>query len=312
MNNKLEPTRHFSAFAGQVVSLLELKKESLLLDLTLGDGGHTQEALEHGCRVVSVDVDKQAINRAVEFIGANFKPIIIDPEHLPASISDFKWMIININFTDITQIAKELNLPLFDAVMVDLGPSQYQVLSPNRGFSFLTDQPLDMRLDQSLGVTAADLLNALNEGELANLFQIADETWAKPIAKAIVYQRQKTPFVSTKQLSELVSKVKHQNSGKIHPATKVFMALRMAVNLERDVISQLLPQIPGLLKENGVVGIISFHSKEDKMIKNYFKEAEQKNLLSIINPKPLIPDKKELKISNRTRSAKLRLARKNH
>ncbi|KKS94639.1 MAG: Ribosomal RNA small subunit methyltransferase H [Candidatus Collierbacteria bacterium GW2011_GWC2_43_12] len=195
--------------------------------------------------------------------------------------------------------------------MADLGPSQYQVLSPGRGFSFSVDEPLDMRLDKNLGVTAADLLAVLNEGELSDLFDIADEPFAKPLARIIVKQRQITPIVTTKQLSEIVSKVKRfRIQGKIHPATQVFMALRMAVNLERDNIRELIPHLPELLNKGGVVGVISFHSGEDKIIKEYFEEMENKQILRAINKKPIEPSDKELQISQRTRSAKLRLAKK--
>jgi len=195
--------------------------------------------------------------------------------------------------------------------MVDLGPSQFQVLSPERGFSFLTEEPLDMRLSPELGVKASDLVNALNEGELSSLLLLGDESYSRPIAKAIVKYRQQTPITTTKQLADLILRVKGGRHGKVHPATQAFMALRMAVNLEREVIQELLPQLPGILKDNGILGVISFHSGEDRIVKNFIKEAEETNLLSAINKKPLTPSTEELKISSRTRSAKLRLARKN-
>ncbi|KKT44494.1 MAG: Ribosomal RNA small subunit methyltransferase H, partial [Candidatus Collierbacteria bacterium GW2011_GWF2_44_15] len=201
-------------------------------------------------------------------------------------------------------------LPLADGIMVDLGPSQFQVLSPERGFSFLSEEPLDMRLTKDLGVTAADLINALNEGELASLLQLGDEPFARPLARAIVKVRQSGRITSTKQLSDLILRVKGSRQGKVHPATKTFMALRMAVNLEREVIQELLPQLPSLLNPEGIVGVISFHSGEDKLVKDFMKDSVENNLLSAINKKPLTPSQEELKISTRTRSAKLRLARK--
>ncbi len=197
--------------------------------------------------------------------------------------------------------------------MADLGPSQYQVLSEGRGFSFSTDEQLDMRLDRSLGVTAADLLIVLNEGELAELFMMADEPFAKPIARIIAKQRQISPITTTKQLADIITRVKKfRSEGHIHPATKIFMALRMAVNLERENIRLLLPQVTDLLKTGGTVGIISFHSGEDKMIKDFIVQSEDAGILSAINKKPIEPSTKELQISQRTRSAKLRLAKKNN
>ena len=303
-----ETSRHHSAFKGEISQYFELSPGKIFYDLTLGDGGHTQEALSAGCRVISVDVDPQAIDRAISFVPGH-DPVVIS-ESVREAPAEFQWLIINTNFEKIGLLAQKLSLPLADAIMVDLGPSQFQVLSPGRGFSFLTDEPLDMRLSKDLGVTASDLLNALNEGELSDLLSLADEPFAKPIAKSIVRQRQTAPITTTKQLSDLVLKVKRGPRGKIHPATKTFMALRMAVNLEREAITNLLPQLPGLLKPNGILGVISFHSGEDKLVKDLIKKAESEKLLSVINKKPFEPSKSELIISTRTRSAKLRLARK--
>lgn len=311
MTNTIE--RHFSAYKGELTKLYGFKKDYLFLDLTLGDGGHTQEALEAGCRVVSFDIDTEAIKRAVSFVPAEFSPLVFESENisLPAP-KDFQWIIIRSNFTKVGEIAKKLDLPKFDGIMVDLGPSQFQVLSPDRGFSFATDEPLDMRLTKDLGVTAADLLAVLNEGELADLFTLGDEPFAKPLARVIAKQRQINPIKTTKQLADLVYRVKKGRPGRIHPATQVFMALRMVVNLERENINLLLPQLPSLLKKDGIMGIISFHSGEDKLVKDFFNSEEAKGEISAINEKPIVPSSSELLISARTRSAKLRLAKKNN
>lgn len=309
MNSSI--ARHFSAFKGELAELYGFKPGYLFLDLTLGDGGHTEEALSAGCRVVSFDVDPEAIQRATEFLSPRYAPLVIHPETFIGSVPDnFSWIIVQSNFIKLSEIARQLSLPKFNGIMVDLGPSQFQVLSPGRGFSFATDEPLDMRLDKNLGVTAADLLAVLNEGELADLFSLADEPFAKPLARIIAKQRQLAPITSTKQLADLVSRVKKHTTGRIHPATQVFMALRMAVNLERDNLRQLFTQLPDLLEEKGIVGIISFHSGEDKLVKDFIADCETKNLLSAINKKPLEPSAQELQISQRTRSAKLRLAQK--
>ncbi|HSV95003.1 MAG TPA: 16S rRNA (cytosine(1402)-N(4))-methyltransferase RsmH [Spirochaetia bacterium] len=310
---KSEIERHYSAFKGELTKLYGLKKDYLFLDLTLGDGGHTQEALEAGCRVVSFDIDIDAIKRAVDFIPEKFSPLIFDAENIsiPAP-KDFQWIIIRSNFTKAGEIVEKLSLPKFDGVMVDLGPSQFQVLSPDRGFSFAIDEPLDMRLSKDFGVTAADLLAVLNEGELAELFTLGDEPYAKPLARIIVKQRAVTPIKTTKQLADLVYKVKKGRPGRIHPATQSFMALRMVVNLERENINLLLPQLPLILKKDGLMGIISFHSGEDKLVKDFINSEEEKGSLSAINQKPIVPSLSELSISPRTRSAKLRIAKKNN
>ncbi len=307
-----EIPRHCSAFKNELGSHYGFKPGYIFLDLTLGDGGHTEEALLSGCRVISFDVDTEAIKRAISFVSPRFTPLVIDPETFSGQVpNDFTWLIIQSNFIQAEEVLQKLKLPKVDGLMADLGPSQFQVLSPGRGFSFATDEPLDMRLDKNLGVTAADLLAVLNEGELADLFEIADEPFAKPLARIIAKQRQITPIKTTKQLADMVSRVKRHTSGKIHPATQVFMALRMAVNLERDNIRQLLSEIPDLLKKGGIAGLISFHSGEDSLIKEFIADMEAKNILSAINKKPIEPSDRELQISQRTRSAKLRLAKKN-
>ncbi len=308
MTNEIH--RHYSAFGGQIKEFFELKPGQLFLDLTLGDGGHTEEVLKAGCKVVSFDIDPEAIQRAIKFV-SGFTPIVItDIDHLQPIEPDFKWIIVNANFDNVLQICQKLNLSNFAGILIDLGPSQFQVLSPGRGFSFSIDEPLDMRLDKNLGVTAKDLVNALNEGELRDLLQFSDEPFARQIARAIVKARQLSPIVTTKQLADLVSQVKHQPLGRIHPATQVFMALRMVVNLEREVIKTVMPQLPQLLSTNGILGVISFHSTEDRLVKEYLQEAEENGTLVAINKKPLEPNAKELLVSQRTRSAKFRLARK--
>ena len=311
MTNIIE--RHFSAYKGELNKLYGFKKDFLFLDLTLGDGGHTQEALEAGCRVVSFDIDAEAIARATSFVPKEYSPLIIESESIRAKVpKDFKWIIVRSNFTNVGEIAKKLDLPKFDGIMVDLGPSQFQVLSVGRGFSFATDEPLDMRLSKDLGVTAADLLAVLNEGELADLFALGDEPFAKPLARIIVKQRKLNPIKTTKQLADIVYRVKKGRPGKIHPATQVFMALRMVVNLERENIKLLLPELPDLLKKGGLMGIISFHSGEDILVKSFIEGEEKKGSLSAINEKPIVPSTSELLISKRTRSAKLRIAKKNN
>jgi len=298
--------RHISAFRGEIAKLFDLSQGKIFYDLTLGDGGHTQEALEAHCRVVSVDIDPEAIKRAVSFVP--FTPVFVEIESQKIP-SDFQWLIINDSFVNIHKWMDKLHLPKADALIADLGPSQFQILSPERGFSFDADTPLDMRLTSNLGVTAANLVNALNEGELAQLFSLADEPFALPVSRAIVRSRERSPILTAKNLSDLISRVKGGRIGKIHPATQIFMALRMAVNLEREAIRDLLPQLPSLMNPGGVLGIISFHSGEDRLVKSFFKEAERENKIRAITQKPLTPPQSELKISQRTRSAKLRLAK---
>lgn len=306
--------RHFSAYKGELNKHYNFSSGYRFLDLTLGDAGHTQEALDAGCQVVSFDVDQESISRSVRFLAEKYTPIIItegDFKNIDKdNIAKSPWIIINSNFVDASSIIKELNLPAFDGIMIDLGPSQYQVLSPERGFSFNSEAILDMRLDKNLSVLAKDLVNGLNEGELRDLFILGDEPFAKPIARVIAQQRKVSPITTCKQLADIISRVKGRHKTSIHPATQVFMTLRMAVNLERESIQKIISSIPSLLKSNGVAGIISFHSTEDRLVKEELEKLESQNLVSAINKKPIEPSIEELKISNRTRSAKLRLVKK--
>ena len=302
--------RHIPAFAGQISTLYHLKPGDLFLDLTLGDGGHSQEALESGARVVSLDVDLETIDRATNFLSSKFSPIIVRPEMKTEIPTDFKWLIVYANFKNIGKLKEELNLPLFNGIIADLGTSQYQLLSPERGFSFNLPGPLDMRLDARLGVSASDLINVLSGSELEQLLQLVDEYQARPIVKAIVTARKIAPITTTDQLSRIVAGAKRVSSTRINPATKTFMALRMAVNLERESLREMLVTLPNLLLGGGTMGIISFHSGEDRLAKHFIKDQVKAGTLRVINVKPIIPTPNELHTNPKIRSAKLRLAQK--
>lgn len=302
--------RHIPAFVGQISSLYHLKPGDSFLDLTLGDGGHSQEALEAGARVVSLDVDLESINRATNFLSNKFSPIIVRPEMKTEIPTDFKWLIIHANFKDIGKLKKDLHLPEFSGTIADLGTSQYQLVAPERGFSFNHDGPLDMRLDTRLSVSAADLINVLSRSELEQLLRLVDEYQARSIVTAIVTARKITPIVTTDQLSRIVAGAKRVSSTKINPATKTFMALRMAVNLERESLQEMLVSLPDLLLAGGIMGIVSFHSGEDRLVKHFIKDKVKEGTLRVINVKPLKPTPNELHTNPKVRSAKLRLAQK--
>ena len=279
--------RHNPAFKGQIKKLFLLKEDSNFLDLTLGDGGHSQEALEAGANVVSLDVDPETINRAKQFVGEKY-------------LTAGKWIIENLNFNRINEIASKY--PLFDAALADLGTSQYHLEKIERGFSFESDAPLDMRLDPTLGVTAADLLTVLGEKEIKELLEIVDEGLAWKI----------TPIKTTTQLRNLVLQVKPKTPGKSHPATKTFMALRMAVNLERESLSTMLESLPNLIKKDGRIGIISFHSGEDRIVKKVFNQWFNSGICSPVTEEILVPTNQEIINNQKIRSAKLRICQKNN
>lgn len=268
----------------EIVNFFQPVVGKIYLDATLGDGGHSQVLLKHGASVIGLDQDQNALNRTQVRLG--------QPENLK---------LIKANFKDLS----DLNLPPFDGIIFDLGVSTHQLLDPSRGFSF-KEGPLDMRMDHSLSVTAADLINGLTEKELSDLFfNLGDEVRAKVYARRIAKARLKHPLNSTRELAELIAY--NSPRGKTHPATKIFQALRMAVNLEREALTSALPQAVSLLKKDGTLAVISFHSGEDRLIKVFFKNQAN---LKIINQKPLTPSMEEVKQNPRARSAKLRLATK--
>lgn len=201
----------------------------------------------------------------------------------------------------------------FDIILADFGVSSPQLDMDERGFSFRNDGPLDMRMDRRQKLTAADIVNKYSERELAEIFVKYGEEQkgtAAMLARIIVHHR---PFTTTKQLADLIQTRIH-GYFKHHPATKIFQAVRIVVNDELGQIEKTLPLLPKLLNKNGRLGIITFHSLEDRLVKNYFKEASsygEESLIRVVTKKPIIADQNELVINPRARSAKLRIAKRN-
>lgn len=249
---------HQSVLVNEVLHLLNVKSGSWFLDATLGDGGHSLEILKQGGNVVEIDVDPEALSRAKQ-------------RFQKAGIDDNKYILIQANFRDL----KSLVSRKFSGILFDLGVSSLQLEKAERGFSFQKDAPMDMRMDPTLSVTAADLVNGLNKGELTKLFlTLGEEKQAKKIAQAIVNFRSHQPISTTLELAKIVEKVISKR-GRIHPATKVFQALRIAVNDELNALKETLPQAWDLLLPGGKIVVISFHSLEDRIVKNFFKEKHK-------------------------------------
>lgn len=299
--------RHVPILTPVIIDYLKPAPGKLMIDATLGDAGHTLALLKAGCRVLAFDQDAEAITRSLKFIHRelpNAKVAVADTT-LPSS---FDCLLVRRSFTRLAETAADLNINSFDGILFDLGVSTHQLKSPGRGFSLKADAPLDMRMDSDLGVTAADLLAALSARELAAIFMnLADETYAKKIAAEIVSRRLRQPLTTTGELARLVEKVKPAR-GRTHPATKVFQALRMVVNLERDALISALPQAVALLKKQGILAVISFHSIEDRLVKDYLLTAAASGDVTLATPKPITPDQQEIINNPRSRSAKLRIA----
>ncbi len=289
---------HKSVLRDEVLQILRVSIQgNWFLDATLGDGGYALEILKRGGKIFGVDVDPQALERAKGRLqGAGY------------SEQDFK--LIQGNFRDIDNLLQTDAEIKFAGAILDLGVSSLQLEIPERGFSFAKAGLLDMRMDPSLEVRALDLINGLNKGELYELFdKYGEEKFAKSIADFVVFARSIKRIETTKELADLVVKV-YQKKGyreKIHPATRVFQALRIAVNDELNVLEEGLPKILGKIKKDGFILVISFHSLEDRIVKNTFRKWQKLGLGEILTKKPITSDKAEVEQNPRSRSAKLRV-----
>lgn len=282
---------HTPVLLNEVLEQLQVRKGARYIDCTLGDGGHTIEILKRGGLVLGIDVSASSLERAQTRL---------------VSFGD-KFLGVQGNFRHLEKIATEHNFTDVSGVIFDLGFSSSQ-LDEEIGLSFMQDSPLDMRMDSSLGVTASDLINALSERELARLFfEYSGERLAKPFAKAIVARRHLKRFQTTKELSDLLVDVATSGyeRGRIHPATRVFQALRIAVNDELVNLEKALPQAARRLLPGGRMIVITFHSLEDRLVKEFGRgvQPRMKNVLG----KPLTPSTKETTENVRARSAKMRV-----
>ena len=285
--------KHQPVLLSQVLKLLQPKSGKRIIDATVGGAGHAQELVSAGAQVLGIDADPEAIPVARQRL---------NPTHSK---------VVQGNFKHLKAIASSQGFDPVDAILFDLGVSSHQLDTPQRGFSFQQDAPLAMRMDPGLQVTAADLVNALGRKELYTLFrQLAQERLVGPIAQAIVTARSLKPIKTTGQLASIVEAVYHHRRDKLHPATKVFQALRLAVNDELNNLKASLPQALGLLKPQGRLLVISFHEGEDRIVKHQFKTWAQANQVNLITKKPMTPELSEITTNPRCRSAKLRCVEK--
>jgi 16S rRNA (cytosine1402-N4)-methyltransferase len=282
---------HTPVLLEEVMSYLSPGKDKKFIDATLGYGGHTLAMLAAGSEVVGIDQDADMLEIAATRIS--------DAGHADHFIP------MKAAFSKALEGDRLAN-DSFDGVLFDLGVSSYQLDTPSRGFSFRYDAPLDMRMDKDLAVTAKDLINGLGKKELVELFHtLGEEKAALKLAEKIVDTRKIKPIETTVQLGNLIAKYVPKH-GKIHPATKVFQALRMAVNSERDELKAALPSALSKLKVGGVLAVISFHSLEDKIVKDYLASAAVTSLVDGV----ITPTVAEVTKNPRSRSAKLRVARR--
>ncbi|MBI5022926.1 MAG: 16S rRNA (cytosine(1402)-N(4))-methyltransferase RsmH [Candidatus Magasanikbacteria bacterium] len=283
---------HLPVLLRDTINLLVLKPGSRNIDCTFGDGGHSRAILQSAPNVqlLGIDADAENIIRAKK--QKEFKKVIL----------------VNDNFRNLNKIALKNNFTDVDAILMDLGWSSTQFEKSGRGFSFLRDEPLDMRLGVG-ELTADEILNKWPEEEIGKILrEYGEERNWKKIAKAIVDYRRGKLIATSGQLVEILFTLRLGQHGKIHPATKTFQALRIAVNYELNALKQALPQAVEILKSGGRLTVISFHSLEDRIVKRFFQN--QIKHLKIITKRPIVADRAEILANPRSRSAKLRVAEK--
>jgi 16S rRNA (cytosine1402-N4)-methyltransferase len=287
---------HTAVLLKEVVEHLKIERGKRYIDATIGGGGHTFEILKRGGIVLGIDVDQDA----VEYIKEEVK-------------SWERLTLVRGNFRDIDKIASEQGFSRVSGILFDLGVSSHQLETPERGFSFQKIGPLDMRMDQELEVKALDLIKILTKGELYELLiKLGEESSAREVSRAIFSARKLRPIKTTKDLASILEGGKVTSDyGRAMANRKVFQALRIAVNDELNALRDSLPKAVELLEERARLLVISFHSLEDRIVKNNFIDFEKRGLGKIITEKPITPGRDELERNKRSRSAKLRVFEKN-
>lgn len=299
---------HIPVMLKETLQYLQVRPDAWYIDANLGGGGHTEGIIKAGGKVLGIDLDQDAIREVAK------------NHHLEVSIIDGRLqafsgnlILYQSNFAEMEDIVKKVDLPGVLGILFDLGVSSHQLEEPQRGFSFNLEAPLDMRMDpQHMAVTATDLVNALHEGELAELIKnLGEENYAIKIAKKIVEERKKQPIVTSNQLAQIITSIRPRSKAdRTHPATRTFQALRIAVNDELNSLKISLPQALHVLAPGGRLVVLSFHSLEDRIVKNFFKDEQKKCSIKIITQKPKTPTEKEVEVNPRSRSGKLRAAEK--
>ncbi len=288
--------RHIPALLQQVIELLHIKPLALYVDGTLGGAGHTQEIIKKGGRVLGIDQDQDAL----EFVTSKMEE----------EIADGRLQLAHGNFRNIEELSKTNGFESVSGVLFDLGVSSYQLDTLERGFSIKGNERLDMRMDQHTNLSAWEVVNGYSAEELTNIFtRYGEDENAVVVAEEIVVSRGKQKINTTKELVDVIEQV-IKKSGQYHPATKIFQAIRIEVNTELDSIKEGLRGAFNILDHKGRICVISFHSLEDRIVKQQFSNWEIENLGSTITKKPVTADTGEISQNPRARSAKLRVFEK--
>jgi 16S rRNA (cytosine1402-N4)-methyltransferase len=307
-SSRVATTQHVSVLLSETLDGLAIKPGCRYIDGTVGGGGHSEAIL--------------ASAPDVEVLGLDADPTALDRAALRLLPFGSRVKLVNANFAQLSSVARANGFDQVDGIVLDLGLSSDQLGDPERGFGFTAGGPLDMRFDQTRGQPAADLINQIDQDELADLiYRYGEEPASRKIARAIVAAR---PIHTADQLADVIEKAVGRR-GRLHPATLTFQALRIAVNDELAALMSALPQAAGLLHSGGRLAVISFHSLEDRIVKEYFRSVSQEHLpqpddppgmayrsatLRVITRKPIVASEAEVLSNPRARSAKLRIAEK--
>lgn len=304
--------KHVSVLLDETIAGLNIKPDGIYVDGTLGGGGHAYEVLKRLSpkgRLIGIDQDGEALQAA----GERLKEF------------EDKVTLVRDNYCEIERVLKDLNIEKVDGIVLDIGVSSYQLDNLERGFSYKSDAPLDMRMDTRQVLTAADVVNTYSENELFKIIKdYGEDKFAKNIAKHIVLARKDKPFETTKELSEVIKRaipMKVQAKGG-HPAKKTFQAVRIEVNRELTVLKESIDKMIEHLNPGGRICIITFHSLEDRIVKMKFRENEnpctcppnfpvcvcgKESKGRVVTRKPIIPSDEEIKVNKRAKSSKLRI-----
>lgn len=278
----------------EILEALMVKSDGVYVDATIGMGGHTEGILQkaEGCTVIGIDRDEEALEIAKERLKIGHLHLVKD------------------RFSNIKSVVNSLGYNEVDGILLDIGVSTLHLKADGRGFSFMKDEPLDMRMDQEQKLTAEEVVNRYPEKELADvIWKYGEEWFSRRIARAIVSSRLKKRIGSCTELAGIIEKAVRKR-GRIHPATKTFQALRIEVNKELEELQAAIDGGAGLLKKGGRLCVISYHSLEDRIVKNAFKQLAKEGVFNIITRKPLAPSRQERIFNPSSRSAKLRVGEK--
>lgn len=303
--------KHYTVMKNEAVDALNCQDGLIYVDCTLGGGGHSElilKRIQPNGRLISFDVDQDAIDAATERL-KNYKNLTI----------------VKNSYTNIKQVFKDLGIEkITGGILFDLGASYHQLTKQERGFSFSKEAPLDMRFNMDSDFSAYDVVNNYKEEELVKIFsEYGEERFSKRIAKAIVQKRQAKPIQTTTELADIIVEATPKIKSSIHPATRVFQAIRIEVNHELQNVKNTLMDVLDLLDFNAIMSVISFHSLEDRVVKHVFKYYStrchcEKNqmicncpppILELVNKKPIMATEQEIKENPPSRSAKLRVAK---